>query len=79
MYKIAFVVSFLLAIAGVMVAMSKELPQSPKSADFLVKGSESSRGIEVVVDVETGCEYLLSSRGGITLRKGVNQFQTQCR
>lgn len=79
MTKVICVLAVLASIGAVMIALVKELPPTSQDPTFAVKHSQWARAVEVVVDPETGCEYLLTSRGGITLRKGVNQFQTQCR
>lgn len=77
--KVLFVSFVLSAICVAMYIMANEVPQASQDPAFAVKHSQWTRSVEVIVDPETGCEYLLTSRGGITLRKGVNQFQTQCR
>lgn len=77
--KVIFVLVVLSAIGAAMFAIVKELPPASQDPTFAVKHSQWARAVEVIVDPETDCEYLLTSRGGITLRKGANQFQTQCR
>lgn len=77
--KVVFVLAVLSAIGAAFLVMIQELPKSSQDPTFAVKQTNWARSVEVIVDPETGCEYLLTSRGGITLRKGANQFQTQCR
>jgi hypothetical protein len=77
--QVVCVVMTLTAISAALYATFKELPPASQDPTFTVKHGQWARAVEVIVDPETGCEYLLTSRGGITLRKGVNQFQTQCR
>lgn len=77
-FRFTIVASILAIFATVIYVGFKELPESSKS-DFVVKNTKWSRSVEVVIDPDTGCEYLLTSRGGITSRKGVNLVNNQCR